>query len=314
MNEDQLREERDRLRRELNELNRIVEPLLQRRDLLARRASALTELLRPVEEPLIELAEAQAWVRRLPDGGRRWGAERSGPDVVYATGPSRNVVWTEVKAMPTADGADASTIIADLLAKADRPLHREEIYRRSFVHPNGPLNRATMTTRLSRDSQFLKINDPNHAGYWALDRWPASKKKVPADPVGRRFATALRNIEFATQELEDARRRLPQLEAAFRDARIRAADRDASDSVRNEAINLAEQYDLEHDREAMAVRRLEHTHNLAKRLARELGAEAAEYQPIPPIDPAVATRSRRSRSQSVGTTGRSSAKGGDRPG
>jgi hypothetical protein len=273
-----LRNEQQELLREADEITRLVSPLLDRRERLTRRASAIEVLLRPLDEAPPELTEMR-WKQQPIERSWEEGVRRV---VHYVPRATRRRAQRELFGWLNAAGeppGNASAVIRDILDEAKRPLHRSEILLRSRLHPLGPLNQNTMSTRLSRDTELFEKAKPRkeRAGYWVLKEWPPEVKEAALDPAGREYAEAVALVEaeelkllHLQQDLALSRRRLAEIR--FEDAEGMASASTAAEGEKAiKHIGLTE-YQINRKLSVIAAAR-----DRALTAWKDLGAEAEKY-------------------------------------
>lgn len=293
MAEKSLHDERLALLREAEEIASVVDPLLRRREAVLRRAAAIETVLEPMEARPADLIEA----------GFRARAARAGePRVYYQTvrsvQPSRASVSEPPAvyraAVPIETGVDASVLITEILEGARRPLHRSEILYRSLVHPLGPINSNTMSTRLSRDENFERLRRRPSAptGYWVIKDWPDDwKRPERIRPEGRSYVDALVQLGRERARLRQLHQETGVMERRLAELRIRPPD--GEDEI--ERYRRMERFLVRHlERLSFDTRRIRAVVTSrwqAAMAAREaLGDEREKYPPVPPIDQQAADR------------------------
>lgn len=286
MPEKSLSDQRIDLLQEAEEIGRIVEPLMRRREALLRRATAIETVLEPLDPRPGDLIEAGFRARVPgPAEGRTFYVRPASPRVSVSDAPA---VYRP--SPPVEPGVDASVLITQILEDARRPLHRSEILYRSIVHPLGPLNANTMSTRLSRDHSFERLR--RRPGYWVIKDWPDEwSRPERIQPEGRVYADALQQLVRERRRLRDLHQETSVMERRLAELRIRppTGDEEIERYRRMERFLVRHLERLSFD-SRRAHARVTSLWQAALAAQEALGGEREKYPPVPPIDQQAADR------------------------
>lgn len=294
MDAEDLRQELETAQGELEELAERLEPLVARREWLRRRIQALQVLLHPDSEGQEMLWEpapgrpSPAW--QLRDIVPTYRTLEPGGDFVSGPTTYEAKAYAKRKRLDVQPAADAGRVIEEILREAGKPLHRDEIYQRGRVHPLGPVNRNTMISRLSRDSDvFENVSSGGRAGYWALKAWPEDQKMLRPDEVsgaGRQYAALLNHLQRTWAELSETREQTTRLQGWLAGRVREMGDREPGPEMERHLRQLEEANQSLHEqvtREARIRAVLSAQVTEANELREALGPEAEDYPDLPDL-------------------------------